>query len=109
MSTFTRGRLTFDLVEDGPADGPPVVLLHGTDSSAYADFSGLAPTLAGQGFCVYAINYGGAVGATTLGTEDIRLGAPAVRAFVDQVRAWTGADRVDVVGYSQGATVGGTW
>ncbi|MCP2162149.1 esterase/lipase family protein [Williamsia serinedens] len=84
----------------------PVVLLHGTDSSAYADFSGLAPTLAGQGFCVYAINYGGAVGATTFGTEDIRLGAPAVRAFVDQVRAWTGADRVDVVGYSQGATVG---
>lgn len=84
----------------------PVVLLHGTDSSAYADFSGLAPTLAGQGFCVYAINYGGAVGATTFGTEDIRLGGPAVRAFIDQVRAWTRADRVDIVGYSQGATVG---
>ena len=84
----------------------PVVLLHGTDSSAYADFSGLAPMLAKQGFCVYAINYGGSAGATTFGTEDIRLGAPAVRAFVDQVRSWTRADRVDIVGYSQGATVG---
>ena len=83
----------------------PVILLHGTDSSAYADFSGFAPTLAGQGFCVYAINYGGAVGGTTFGTEDIRQGAPAVRSFVDQVRAWTGAQRVDLVGYSQGATV----
>ncbi|MEH3154097.1 MAG: lipase [Gordonia paraffinivorans] len=84
----------------------PVVLLHGTDSSAYADFSALAPTLAGQGFCVYVINYGGAAGATTFGTEDIRLGAPAVRTFVDRVRGWTRADRVDIVGYSQGATVG---
>lgn len=89
-----------------PSHPRPVVLLHGTDSSAYADFSGLAPTLVRQGFCVYAINYGGAVGATTFGTEDIRAGAPAVRAFVDQVREWTGADRVDIVGYSQGATVG---
>lgn len=83
----------------------PVVLLHGTDSSAYADFSGLAPTLAAQGFCVYAINYGGAVGATTFGTQDIRVGALAVRSFVDRVRAWTRAARVDIVGYSQGATV----
>ncbi|MGZ8178347.1 esterase/lipase family protein [Williamsia sp. SKLECPSW1] len=84
----------------------PVILLHGTDSSAFADFSDIAPLLARQGFCVFAVNYGGAPGATTFGTEDIRAGAPAVRAFVDRVRAATHADRVDIVGYSQGANVG---
>jgi triacylglycerol esterase/lipase EstA (alpha/beta hydrolase family) len=84
----------------------PVILLHGTDSSAYADFSVLAPTLAAQGFCVYAINYGGTPGGNSFGTEDIQAGSPAVRAFVDRVRQWTGAPRVDILGYSQGANVG---
>ncbi|GAA2056529.1 esterase/lipase family protein [Williamsia deligens] len=88
-----------------PRHPRPVFLLHGTDSSAYADFSQISPLLAGQGFCVFAINYGGAAGATTFGTQDIRAGAPAVREFVDRVRASTAAAAVDVVGYSQGATV----
>ena len=29
MDQFTRGELTFDVIDAGPADGPVVVLLHG--------------------------------------------------------------------------------
>ncbi|WP_406278820.1 esterase/lipase family protein [Nocardia sp. NBC_00881] len=83
----------------------PVVLAHGTDSSAYSDWSGIAPQLTAAGFCVFAMNYGGKPGAESYGTEDLVLSAYQVGAFVDQVLAATGASKVDLVGFSQGATV----
>nr|WP_246634012.1 alpha/beta fold hydrolase [Nocardia iowensis] len=83
----------------------PVVLAHGTDSSAYSDYSAIAPQLAAAGFCVFALNYGGSPGAETYGTEDVVLSAHQVGGFVDQVLAATGASQVDLVGFSQGATV----
>lgn len=83
----------------------PVVLLHGTDSSAYSDYAAIGPYLADAGFCVYALNYGAAPGASTFGTEDIPTSAGQLSAFVDEVRRSSGADEVDLVGYSQGATV----
>ncbi|MEV6323459.1 alpha/beta fold hydrolase [Nocardia sp. NPDC051787] len=83
----------------------PVVLAHGTDSTAYSDWSAIAPRLAGAGFCVFALNYGGTPGAESYGTEDLVLSAHQVGAFVDRVLAATGASKVDMVGFSQGANV----
>ncbi|WP_238815410.1 esterase/lipase family protein [Nocardia brasiliensis] len=83
----------------------PVVLAHGTDSSAYSDWSGIAPQLAAAGFCVFALNYGGKPGADTYGTEDVVLSSYQIGEFVDRVLAATGAAQVDLVGFSQGATV----
>uniref|UniRef100_UPI0002F0742A esterase/lipase family protein n=1 Tax=Nocardia higoensis TaxID=228599 RepID=UPI0002F0742A len=83
----------------------PVVLAHGTDSSAYSDWSAIGPGLAAAGFCVFAPNYGGAPGADTYGTEDLRASAHQVGEFVDRVLAETGAQQVDLVGFSQGANV----
>ncbi|MBF6335572.1 alpha/beta fold hydrolase [Nocardia abscessus] len=83
----------------------PVVLAHGTDSSAYSDWSGIAPRLTAAGFCVFAMNYGGKPGAESYGTEDLVLSAYQIGAFVDQVLAATRADKVDLVGFSQGANV----
>ncbi|WP_084655333.1 esterase/lipase family protein [Nocardia altamirensis] len=83
----------------------PVVLAHGTDSSAYSDYSAIAPQLAAAGFCVFALNYGGKPAADSYGTEDVVLSAHQIGAFVDQVLAATGATQVDLVGFSQGATV----
>lgn len=83
----------------------PVILAHGTDSSAYSDYSAIAPRLAAAGFCVFALNYGGAPGATTYGTEDLRDSGRQLAGFVDQVLAATGAAKVDLVGFSQGANV----
>ncbi|MET9215736.1 MULTISPECIES: esterase/lipase family protein [unclassified Nocardia] len=83
----------------------PVVLVHGTDSSAYSDWAGIGPQLVDAGMCVFALNYGGAPGADTYGTEDMRVSFAQVGAFVDDVLAATGATKVDLVGFSQGATV----
>jgi triacylglycerol esterase/lipase EstA (alpha/beta hydrolase family) len=83
----------------------PVVLAHGTDSTAYSDWAGLAPSLVSGGFCVFALNYGGRAGATTFGTEDMRAGSAQVAGFVHRVLAATGAAKVDLVGFSQGATI----
>ncbi|WP_067854702.1 esterase/lipase family protein [Nocardia shimofusensis] len=83
----------------------PVVLAHGTDSTAYSDWSAIGPSLVAAGFCVFAPNYGGAPGADTYGTEDLRDSAAQVGAFVDRVLAETGAQQVDLVGFSQGANV----
>ncbi|MEU1980462.1 alpha/beta fold hydrolase [Nocardia sp. NPDC019395] len=81
----------------------PVILAHGTDASAYTDWSAIGPRLVDQGYCVFAVNYGGKPGAATFGTEDIVLSAHQIAGFVDEVRTATGADQVDMVGFSQGA------
>lgn len=88
-----------------PDNPRPVVLAHGTDSNSYSDFAALAPLLAASGLCVFAVNYGLAAGAEEYGTGEIRVSASQFGHFVDRVLAETGASEVDVVGYSQGATV----
>ncbi|MET7768965.1 alpha/beta fold hydrolase [Nocardia sp. NPDC005366] len=98
------GANDFDCVPD--AGYPrPVVLAHGTDSSAYSDWSAIGTQLIDAGICVFALNYGGAPGAQTYGTEDMRVSAWQVGDFVDHVLDSTGADQVDLVGFSQGANV----
>ncbi|MFF2082573.1 esterase/lipase family protein [Nocardia sp. NPDC058176] len=83
----------------------PVVLVHGTDSSAYSDWAGIGPQLVSAGFCVFALNYGGKPGADTYGTEDMRISFAQLAEFVDDVLDATGAAKVDLVGFSQGANV----
>ena len=84
----------------------PILLLHGTDSSAYSDFGEIAPMLAERGFCVFAVNYGGRPSSTSFGTEDVHRSGRQVAAFIPRVLAATGASALDIVGYSQGATIG---
>ncbi|MFE3192771.1 esterase/lipase family protein [Nocardia sp. NPDC059240] len=84
----------------------PVILAHGTDATAYADWSVIGPQLVDAGFCVFAPNYGGKPGSSTsFGTQDIYVSAGQIGDFVDRVLAATGADRVELVGFSQGANV----
>lgn len=83
----------------------PVILAHGTDASAYTDWSVIGPQLAQAGFCVFAPNYGGRPGASSFGTEDLWISSWQIGDFVDQVLTATGAPKVDLVGFSQGANV----
>lgn len=99
-----RGVNDFGCVPDS-AHPRPVILAHGTDASAYTDWSAIGPRLVDEGFCVFALNYGGKPGAVSFGTEDIVLSAHQFAAFVDRVRAATGAPQVDLVGFSQGANM----
>ncbi|WP_052172646.1 triacylglycerol lipase [Nocardia sp. BMG111209] len=83
----------------------PVVLAHGSGSTAYADWAGIGPELVQAGFCVFALNYGGEPGGANFGNDDIHLSGRQLAAFVGDVLAATGAKKVDLVGFSQGAVV----
>ncbi len=93
-----------------PEHPNPVVYLHGTGSSS-AEFLGTARWLRGQGFCLWALHYGSDhpnlrnVVPGEHGWGDIDASAAEVAAFVDHVRATTGATRVDLIGHSQGGTL----
>ncbi len=78
---------------------PPVVLLHGSFSTMAANFTTLVPALRGSGRCVYGLNYG------RQGIDAVTGSARAAARLVRTVLRVTGAERVDVVGYSQGGLV----
>lgn len=81
-----------------PAAKDPVVIVAGTFSPAFAN-EPLAARLRADGHPVHIFEL------PTLGTQDIRLTAQALGPFVDQVRAASGAVKVDLVGHSQGGLV----
>lgn len=88
----------------------PVVLVHGTGSSMQMIFPYLAPMLKNEGYCVFALNYGGIPtwynpNLIAWGVADIHRSAGELGAFVDAVLAHTGAGQVDLVGHSQGGLV----
>lgn len=80
----------------------PVVLIHGSLANMDDDWQTAAPVLANHGYCVFAFNYGGSPASPVQGTGDIAAGARTLAAFVDRVRAATGAARVDLVSHSTG-------
>lgn len=85
----------------------PVVLVHGTVLNRQDNWSYLAPLLANEGYCVFALTYGNhpnlpwplnAVG----GLLPMEQSAQQLASFVDAVLAATGAEKVDLIGHSQG-------
>lgn len=80
----------------------PVVLVHGTFENRLDNWNALAPLLANNGYCVYALNYGGTPGNPAKATGDIRTSARQLARFVHRVLAATGVAKVDIVGHSQG-------
>lgn len=81
----------------------PVVLVHGTAENQDDNWQALSPLLADNGYCVYSFNYGGATANSPIqGTGDIPTSAGQLATFVDQVLTSTRAEKVDIVGHSQG-------
>lgn len=85
----------------------PVVLLHGTAQNRQNDWKTLAPVLKEEGYCLFAPTFGNfpdmpwplnAVG----GIRSMEDSAKDLAAYIDRVLDATGADRVDLVGHSQG-------
>lgn len=77
----------------------PVIIVAGTFSPAFAN-EPLAARLRSDGYKVYIFEL------PTLGLQDIRKTAKALNTFADNVRAQTGASKVDLIGHSQGGLVG---
>ncbi len=83
----------------------PVILVHGTFADMSDSWQALSPLLYDNGYCVFAFNYGSYNGSGALGiyaTGYIENSAQQLASFVTQVRAATGASKVDLVGHSQG-------
>ena len=80
----------------------PVVLVHGTWENENGNWRGMSPLLKNHGYCVYTLNYGGTPGNPQQGTGDIPTSAGQLGSFINSVLRRTGAQRVDIVGHSQG-------
>ncbi len=80
----------------------PVVLVHGTGGIGWANWIYLSQAVASRGYCVFALEYGYLPGNPFPGMAHIEQSAPQLSTFVDGVLAATGADKVDLVGHSQG-------
>ena len=95
--------LTARVVEAGPPDGAPVVLVHGWACSAYT-FRHLVPVLAGAGFRVVAPDLKGH-GLSDKPLDQGAYSAEAMAAFVGELVAALGLDRVALVGHSLGGGI----
>ncbi|MCF4007722.1 alpha/beta fold hydrolase [Corynebacterium uropygiale] len=95
----------------------PVVLIHGMVSTPYGSFAALAPALKAQGKCVYSFTYGRynspASGSSAMGFVPGFDGGLApmdkslaeVTEHIQRVKEHTGAEKVDIVGWSQGGSL----
>lgn len=81
----------------------PVVLVNGTFSNQEDDFGALAPTLATAGYCVYTFAYGAPAQQFVQSVGPIAASARTLSSYVQHVLRSTGANKVDLVGHSQGA------
>ncbi|WP_426718700.1 esterase/lipase family protein [Corynebacterium auriscanis] len=120
MQTLAQPRLapvgTNDWTCKPSAEHPnPVILIHGTWENAYVNWSGMAPQLKKDGYCVFAPNLGrahiwnkGGVGSllpNTFGVAPVDVSAGQLAQVVDAVLGATGAKQVDLVGHSQGGVM----
>lgn len=96
-----------------PKDGTnPVVLIPGTSEDAFAAWAYFSPRLVQAGYCVYTFNYNPSTSKDINGnlvvndaasfSGDIKQTAAFMAGFVNRVLAATGAQKVDLIGHSQG-------
>lgn len=88
----------------------PVVLVHGTGDNMKTTWRALAPMLVDEGYCAFALTYGVIPDAPVVedvvgGLMPLEYSARELGGFVGQVLQETGAEKVDIVGYSQGTMV----
>lgn len=103
MHNYVRDGLTFDVTDDGPADGRVVVALHGFPEDRHC-WSAVIPQLTAAGYRVLAPDQRGySPGARPKGRRPYVLSelAADVLALADVA----GAERFDVVGHDWGAVV----
>lgn len=86
----------------------PVVLVHGLGATMQENWYWMAPRIADQGYCVFALTYGRKTDNPEPfdergGVARIEDSAEQLAAFVDRVLTATGAAKVDIVGHSEGS------
>jgi triacylglycerol esterase/lipase EstA (alpha/beta hydrolase family) len=87
----------------------PVVLVHGLAANQTVNWQTLSPFLANRGFCVFSLTYGEKENVSLGGFYQpgglvpMERSARQLAGFVKKVRRATGAERVDIVGHSEGS------
>jgi len=103
VEQFRHGELVFDVIDEGPADGPVVVLLHGFPQFNFS-WKGVISRLTAAGYRCLAPNQRGySPGARPRRRRDYR--APDLAKDVQALIDASGAERVHLVGHDAGATV----
>lgn len=103
MDQFQRDGLVFDVRDEGPADGPVVVLLHGFPQRN-SSWDAIIERLTAQGYRCLAPNQRGySPGARPKRRRDYRI--PELVADVGALIDASGAERVHLVGHDWGAGV----
>ncbi|AIT61963.1 esterase/lipase family protein [Corynebacterium doosanense] len=96
------------VTNDATCVGQPVIFLHGTGASS-KDWNNAAAAVSEQGMCPWTIDYGRS-GATIMaiaqvgGYGDVDDSAREIEAKIGEIMAVTGAEKVSLVGHSQGGT-----
>ena len=102
VTSYERAGLAFDVIDDGPLDGPPVVLLHGFPQRA-TSWAKVTPLLGEAGFRTYAPDQRGySPGARPRGRRAYKATelVDDVVALIDRIGA-----PVHLVGHDWGAAV----
>lgn len=82
----------------------PIVFLHGLGATFYEDINFMQAWLQTQGYCTYAKTYGDYTGFPFVGgLKPIAESASEIAAYIKEVKEETGAEKVDLVGHSEGA------
>lgn len=94
--------------EPSRAHPEPVVLAHGLLANQTVNWNTMAPFLANRGFCVFSLTYGTKDEAKTPlyqpgGLTTMQSSARELKRFVNRVKRRTGAEKVDIVGHSEGS------
>ena len=91
-----------------PAHPRPVILVHGLFANQTVNWQTMSPVLANHGYCVFSLTYGTKPGVSIPGYRPgglttMEASSKELGRFVDRVRQVTDANRVDIVGHSEGS------
>src|ERR1700760_1691784 len=101
MDQYRRGELVFDVIDEGSADGPVIVLLHGFPQ-LNAVWNGVIQRLSVQGYRCLAPNQRGySRGARPTRVKDYRV--PELVGDVAALIDASGGQRAHLVGFDWGA------
>lgn len=103
MEQFHRGAFTFDVIDEGPEDGPVVILLHGFPNQNIM-WRAIIPQLTAQGYrCLAPLQRGYSAGARPKRRRDYRTEdlAADIRALIDA----SGAQQAHIVGHDWGGAI----
>ena len=86
----------------------PVVLVHGLLANQTVNWRTFSPYLANRGFCVFSLTYGTKDEVSSPfyqpgGLRTMQSSAKELKRFVNRVLRRTGAEKVDIVGHSEGS------